>query len=190
MTNFDATRYGPVFPGLLVAPRLQPLGPGSPNQAARPLLKQLTVESAFAQAAVKDHDLAACCLAAVWLYHDYLEESHKISQDIGAPTGSYWHGIMHRREPDYGNSKYWFRRVGRHPVFEPLVRDVAALVQASADPAAAFLARQAAWDPFAFVDLCESCAGKESAAALVCKQVQQREWELLFDFCYRGTVAG
>ena len=187
MKTFDPTSYGPVFAGLLSERRLQPLGPGSPNPSARPLLKQLTVEAAFAHMAVKDRGQAACCLAAIWLYHDCLDESHRISQEIATPAGSWWHGILHRREPDYSNAKYWFRRAGWHPVFAPLGRAAAELARASTDPAVAFLARQNDWDPFAFVDLCELCAASESPASLVCRQVQQQEWELLFDFCCRAA---
>ena len=77
-------------------------------------LDALTIDSAFAHAHVVDQDMAQCCFAAVWLLHDELDQSHRISQDVDTPTGSFWHGIMHRREGDFSNSKYWFARIGRH----------------------------------------------------------------------------
>jgi hypothetical protein len=85
------------------------------------------------------------------------------------------------------NSKYWFRRVGSHPVFEPL-RVEAARLAADAPGPAVFLARQAAWDPFAFVDLCEASYDAKAPGHDLCRQVQRIEWELLFDYCYRRAV--
>jgi hypothetical protein len=178
--------YGPVIAELLREDRLQPLGPGTPNQALRPLLDKLSVPSAFAHSSIRDADMAACCCAALWLYHDFFDESHRLSQDIATPSGSYWHGFLHRREPDYGNAKYWFRRVGNHPVFEPLRQAAAEL--AKREPHAEFLVRQQAWDPFAFIDLCEKSASNGSPTEMLCRRIQQREWELLFDFCYRAAV--
>ena len=129
------------------------------------------------------------CLAGLWLYHDFLDESHTISQDLDGPTGSYWHGLMHRREPDYGNAAYWFRRVGSHPVFTSLAREAGRLVSENpTGPETAFLGRGGAWDPFAFIDLCASAARQQSANETLCRRIQQREWELLFDYCYRQAV--
>jgi hypothetical protein len=69
---------------------LPPLGPGRPDPALRPKLEALD-DSAFAPHAVRDRDMVRACLAGLWLYHDFLDESHKISQEIDTPTGSYWH---------------------------------------------------------------------------------------------------
>jgi hypothetical protein len=142
----------------------------------------------FARAKVHDPDMASCCLAGLWLYHDFLDESHKISQDIDTPTGSYWHGLLHRREPDFGNAKYWFRRVGKHPVFEALRQAAAVLAGSEPDRKAAYLVEQAAWDPIAFIDLCEESLTGRSPTEMLCRLIQQREWELLFDYCYRQAV--
>ena len=131
--------------------------------------------------------MAAACRAALWLYHNFLDESHAISQELHTPTGSYWHALMHRREPDFSNAAYWFRRVGSHPVYDAL-RPAAAELATDAPPDAAFLRTQAAWEPFAFVDLCAAALVGRANCEPLCQQIQKREWELLFDWCYRQAV--
>ncbi len=58
--------------------------------------------------------------AALWLAAGDLDRSHNFSQSDASAEGSYWHGIMHRREGDFSNAKYWFRRVGKHSVIDEL----------------------------------------------------------------------
>jgi hypothetical protein len=173
----------------LFTERLPDLGPGRPNSGVRPQLAALTFETAFAGQNIVDQNAARCCLSALWLWHDFLDESHMISQDTHTPDGSYWHGIMHRREPDYGNAKYWFRHVPEHPIFEPLARAAAAIAaQSSLDNSAAYLATQSTWDPFRFVDLCEAIARGRSNSESLAREIARLEWQLLFCQCYRQAV--
>lgn len=177
----------PVLAELRAPDRLMPLGPGEPNEGVASRFRGLTMETLFAPALVKRPDFAQACLAGLWLWHDFLDESHRISQELTTVEGSYWHAIMHRREPDYWNSKYWFRRVGVHAVFEPLAESARA--EARDGPhAARFLTDQRSWDPFAFVDLCETAARAGGELESFCRRVQRTEWELLFEFCWRRAL--
>jgi hypothetical protein len=90
----------------------------------------------------------------------------------------------------HGNAKYWFRRVGAHPIFEALRARATDLAGTETlQPSARFLTRQQLWDPFAFVDLCTDCMSRRSPHEALCRQIQQHEWSLLFEHCYRAAVA-
>jgi hypothetical protein len=189
MNEFDPQDYGATFAPLLSGNRGCELGPGRACEEVHAQLSQLTIDNAFASRTIVDRDMAKCCLSGIWLLHNYLDESHTISQDIQSNSGSYWHGIMHRREPDYANAKYWFRRVGAHAIFDPLCVAVKYRVQSMHVGADAdFLASQARWDPFRFVDLCQSASGATSDNVELCRAVAQMEWELLFDYCFRQAI--
>lgn len=176
---------------LLVEPRLPPLGPGKPNDALRGKLAMLSVTSAFAPNIVHDLEQARACLAGLWLYHDFLDESHQISQDLNTAEGSYWHGLMHRRELDFGNAKYWFHRVPRnHPVLASLRQAAHELTEGQVLAGQAASVRcETRWDPFAFIDLCEAVYHGRVQAETLCRKIQQLEWELLFEHCYRAAIA-
>jgi hypothetical protein len=185
----DSQLYSPAVTALLAEPPLNPLGPGSPDLDAQAQLEALRLETAFAPHHVRDRNMALACLAGLWLRYNFLDESHHISQDVATPTGAYWHGLMHRREPDFDNAAYWFEQVGRHPVFEPL-RAAAAELAGRTDlaPEARFLAEQSEWDPFAFIVLCRQVLDGRSRCETLCREIQRREWELLFDHCYRSAA--
>lgn len=96
--------------------------------------------------------------SALWLYVDDLDRSHTISQSIEDTTGSYWHGIMHRREGDFSNGHYWMRRAARHP-----------LLQAHPE-----------LDPDGLIDKVVAAKGKDLPDLLA---RQREEWKTLFEWC-------
>lgn len=158
---------------------LNSLGPGEPR---RGFATQIAQE--IDQWPSSDPAMARACSAGIWLLFDFLGESHSISQDIHTPTGSYWHGIMHRREPDASNAAYWFKRTGQHPVYADISRCLRHLpgMQTSADAAMKGLAAE--WNPFEFIRLCEKYRNTRQPVEELCRQIQKLEWELLFTYSY------
>ncbi|HEX3725872.1 MAG TPA: hypothetical protein VHV08_06500, partial [Pirellulales bacterium] len=120
MKAWNSRSYGPAIAPLIAANTKGALGSGTPNESARAVLAGLDAAAIVAPRQLANRSMAMCCLAGLWLRHDFLDESHAISQEIETSGGSYWHGIMHRREGDFANSQYWFRRVGHHPIFPDL----------------------------------------------------------------------
>jgi len=188
MTRSADLTFSPLVERLLAAPdgmpRLPELGPGRPVESHRQALADLTVEQLFEGCAVRDASAARCCLAGLWLWNNFLDESHHISQAIKTADGSYWHGIMHRREPDPGNAKYWFRLVGHHPVFAPLA---AAAVELAGDTD--FAGASDSWSPAAFIDWSSSVA-EGSTDEQKAREIAALEWRLLFAHCQRHASGG
>jgi hypothetical protein len=129
----------------------------------------------------RDRIVSLAVQAGLYQMNDCLDESHECSQAIEGEgsDGDYWHAIMHRREPDYGNAKYWFRQVGRHPVFETLTAVAKSVIEHRHATELDKLTNSD-WDPFLFVDLCQKHARDEnSPSALALREIQGWEMALL-----------
>ena len=124
--------------------------------------------------------------AGLLIWHDFLDEGHGLAQNLeGVPPGrgDHWHAIMHRREPDYANAKYWFRRINRPAWFAGLARFTQESAPRPPDEAWAPWIRRLVgphgWDPLAFVDFCEACSAGDLKLEWFAREVQRAEMELL-----------
>ena len=158
---------------LLTAPRAhQPrLFPDQPHDAA---LSRDILQS--------DGDGAAC-RAGQLLFNDDLDAAHELVQNLATPTGSLWHAVIHRRDRDFGNSKYWWHRTGAHPAFDAVYQAVTQVLESESEPAAVRfrddLTMAGRWLPERFVDICAALQG-EPAWAL---KVQEAEMTALLYWC-------
>ncbi len=129
--------------------------PGEPERVA-------CVQQLLAAPALARHPQHWALASGLWLYIDELDRSHRIAQERDADaTCNYWHAIMHRREGDFCNSKYWFRRVGKHPAMKTL---------------------GPAYDPFDFVDRVAG-AYRQGPTPAELVDLQRQEWRALFAWC-------
>ena len=113
---------------------------------------------------------------------DDLDGCHQFFQDESSDLGSYWHGMMHRREGDFDNARYWFRRAGKIPCFGELHR---AASQFSAD-----MAKQMDWDPYLFTGMCEQARFGAEDEGKELLRLQRTEFDVVFDYSWRQAKVG
>jgi hypothetical protein len=180
----DATEQFLKFKQLITTDALPSLGPAvRPGTAAeKELLGKL---DSFFTTTPASPTIQPLLRSAALLWHDHLDASHTISQGIETREGSWLHGIMHRREPDYGNAKYWFHRVGNHPAFPELARRAAPLLEGEPILQTRLIV-QGAWQPFAFIDECQRAEqGNGSTDSL--RALQAAEFDVLIEHIFQNV---
>ncbi len=158
-----------------------PLVQGSPP---RPRLARALAEPAWAEVFPRAARPSRLALAAGLLQvFDFWDASHEAAQqadDLGErDVAAYWHGIAHRREPDAGNAGYWFRRVGRHPLFVPLAEAAAPLLESLDDDAPTSRLLSGGWNAMAMIDLCTQAKPGTPHEALARRLQRLEMWLLL-----------
>jgi hypothetical protein len=176
--EFNPRAYGEEVAAILAldgdGKRLMPLAGGLRSSEPAYLALQATSSGKLFSGA----HAPEAAMSGLYLYFSCLDEAHEIAQEVNTVEGSFWHAIMHRQEPDAGNSGYWFNRVGSHPIF-PALRDAAAGIGVDFGPR---------WNPHLFIDFCERARrqpGSEMERQAL--EVQRAEWQLLFDHCAKTS---
>ena len=153
------------------------------------LLDGVTSEQLLS-APIRSQAHAQAMLAGLWLWHDALDRSHRISQNLPDAIGSFWHAIMHRREGDFPNSKYWFARCGNPPVYGEIAGQLPAIIQAHSSDRAMQGLMENGWAPASFVDLVEGLHDRpDDPRHPTAVAIQRLEWRTLFAHCVDRAVA-
>ena len=177
---------------------LPPLAPnGEWDSQLTHRISELSLETLFDGESIEDSTMGDAVQSGLLLWNDALDASHTISQNIESRTGSYWHGIMHRREPDYSNAKYWFGRAGVHSIFPELRERALTLLQSSSTESGSLadytqvIEEAEDWDAFRFVDWCQVADGDRSTPEDVktfLQAVQVEEIKLLLHYSYQQAL--
>lgn len=157
--------------------RVQVLPPLCPTQIWKPELSLQISDSSdselFGNEAAESlqREMRLACRAGLLLMNDDLKASHDYSQQIESSTGSFWHAIMHRREGDFSNANYWWRKTGNHPVFPQIYAAATCSMQGDEDENTKkilmVLERAGTWQPMEFVAACERIAPRDSPLCAV-----------------------
>jgi hypothetical protein len=113
---------------------------------------------------IADGKMFALVRGALFCAVDALDDAHRIFQDDPGDLGSYWHGVMHRREGDFDNARYWFRRAGKLPISDKM-------------HAAA-----------ALTGMCEQAKFGDTDAIPECLRLQRVEFDELLAYCWRKSL--
>ncbi len=139
----------------------------APDEALKCEVEALAHDAFNPAKPAKDQSALALFRGGLWFAVDELDAAHSIFQDDHSPEGSYWHGMLHRREGDFPNAKYWLQRAGRIPALKAVPE----------------------FDPVRFVSLCEKASRlspKEDSVELL--EMQRMEWELLLAAAHARAV--
>ncbi len=123
---------------------------------------------------------AALVRAALFYYHNALDDSHREAQKGEGDLAAYWRGMVHRREGDFENARHWMRRSGEQPMFQEM--------QGRASDASPHMSRQSNWDPYLFINLCEQYKYGETAYKREIGHLQKVEFAAMFDYIWRRCV--
>ena len=118
--------------------------------------------------------------AGLFYYHNAIADSHREAARDEGDLAAYWHGMVHRREGDFDNARYWMRRAGEQPVFQEM--------QGRVHDGAPNMARQSNWDPFLFINLCEQYKYGEHEYKKEIGALQRVEFAVMFDYVWRRCV--
>ena len=158
--------------------KLIPQEPDAPLLARR--IREADEATISGGRAVGDPGIFALVRGVLFYAVDAIHEAHAVFQEAPGDLGAYWHGMMHRREGDFENARYWFRRAGKLGFFDLLHR--------AASEHSPVMARQSNWDPYLFTGECEQARFGAEEGLKELAALQLVEFEGVFEYCWRKSA--
>lgn len=167
----------PVFNDRELLRKLRPTGVSDINRLLK--IRAASDEELAGGAAIADPEMFRLVRAGLIYACDGLDESHKIVQQNNGDEAAYWHGMIRRREGDFENARYWYRRAGALPFFGEVHRAASAV--------SGIVAAQLDWDPYLVTGMCEQerFGAEEERTQLI--KIQRAEFENVFDYVWRRS---
>lgn len=179
----------PLLEWLASLPRFVPLRAVSRGESSSPSNEVQRLEQWITDSRLPADSLIT---AMLWLRIGVIDPPHEIVQAETTPLASYLHGVVHRLEGDYWNSKYWFRQVRDSRLLQSLSHSMEEKLKEANlfSFAASFKIMQgSSFVASEFVSACEQQSQQatpdlESAASL--QLVGWAEWVSLWELIYPG----
>lgn len=127
------------------------------------------------------------------LWNDHFELAHNLAQEMHHPTGSLMHGILHRREGDFWNAKYWLSRVGVHPADRRILEKIQQIEELGTLRSRIIpKGNTLEWNHCRFVDVCSGvlAGGSPEQEKAILKLVQGAELKALMGLLLEGNSTG
>jgi hypothetical protein len=119
-------------------------------------------------------------MAGLLLFAGLWSRAHELVDDSQMPDGCYWHAIVHRMEPDTRNSDYWFRQVGQHTLFPPVLSAARRLAASHPELRLRF---DSEWNPLGFNAWCEQSRHEpQSKRSSLIAAIHSAECHLLWNY--------
>ena len=91
--------------------------------------------------------------AALLLWNDDLQAAHFIVQNDESADAAFIHAIIHRREGDFSNARYWWRRAASSSLFQKVGAALSPMPEVAEY---ALLDAKGNFDEMRFTELCEN----------------------------------
>ena len=148
----------------------------------------------------------ALLLAGLHVFNDDCEQSHTICQgfDRECVPANFWHGVIHRREPDFRNARGWFGRAERwegllqiRDRVQDLLQRVLMMPEYGHARDTAFglkrhLDAAGIWDAGFYIDMCADFREREDPdpmEEILLEEIQEAEMVAALDWTNRCAVA-
>jgi hypothetical protein len=168
-----------------------------PSEPAKRHLAELDDAKLLNIGSPANKEMAAAVRAMLYLWNGWLEECTVTAKAAGEKERAYLAALCQRHLGQPAQAKEQFRAVETHPVYEALAK-VAVQAIKDAEPIAdkrisrfkQIMEIDPVWEAYAFVDLYELARADklDRIAHELVRNLQCREWETLFAYCYEGAT--